>query len=69
MNMTYSEMIKECRVLAKSQNLTFRRSKKVGKINGKACYEIKSGIACKILHKGSLIAIWDTLLSESLAGQ
>ena len=43
--MNSNEIIKECRKLAKEQNIEFKRSKKVGTINGKACYEIESGIA------------------------
>jgi len=67
--MTTNEIMKECRALAKAQNLTFRRSKKVGTMNKKACYEIESGIAYKTLHKGSLGTVWETLLSENLANQ
>ena len=67
--MTNNEIMKECRSLAKIQNLTFRRSKTVSTINNKACYEIESGIQYKILHQGSLVTIWETLLSESLANQ
>ena len=68
--MTYSEIIKECRKLAKAQDLTFRRSRIVDKINNKACYEIESGIYCgTLLSQGSLFRVWDTLLSEKLAGQ
>ena len=67
--MNHSEIIKECRVLAKSQDLTFRRSKTVNTINGRACYEIESGIQYKTLHQGCLNTIWETLLSESLKGQ
>ena len=67
--MNSNEIIKECRNLAKSQNVTFKRSKKVGTINGKACYEIESGVECKTLHQGCLSTIWDTLLSESCANQ
>ena len=61
--------MKECRELAKDQSLTFRRSKTVGTINGKACYEIESGIEYKILQQGCLVTIWETLLSESLANK
>jgi hypothetical protein len=67
--MNSSEIIKECRTLAKNQNLTFRRSKAVNKINSKACYEIESGIEFKTLHQGCLNTIWLTLLSECLQGQ
>ena len=67
--MTNNEIIKECRLLAKTQNLAFRRSNRVDKINGKACYEIESGIEYKTLHQGSLVTIWETLLSENLANQ
>ncbi len=67
--MTNNEIIKECRALAKEQNLTFRRSKEVNKINNKACYEIESGIEYKILHQGCLVTIWETLLSEGLKGK
>lgn len=67
--MNSKEIIKECRELAKAQNLTFKRSKKINLINGKACYEIESGIQYKTLHQGSLVTIWETLLSECLSGQ
>ena len=67
--MTNNEIIKECRELAKTQNLTFKRSKTVSTINDKACYEIESGIQHKTLHQGSLVTIWETLLSENLANQ
>lgn len=60
---------KECRLLAKSQNLLFRRSKTINTINSKACYEIVSGIQHKVLHKGCLDTIYETLLSECLANQ
>ena len=67
--MTSNEIIKECRKLAKEQNLTFRRSKTIGLINGKACYEISSRTQYKTLHQAGLIAIWETLLAEGLKGQ
>lgn len=67
--MGHNEIMKECRALAKAQSLTFKRSKKVGTINGKACYEIESGIEYKTLHQGCLNTIWETLLSENLANQ
>ena len=67
--MTNNEIIKECRLLAKNQSLTFKRSKKIGLINGKACYEIESGIQYKILSHGCLSAIHDKLLSEVCANQ
>lgn len=67
--MTSNEIIKECRKLAKTQSLTFKRSIKVGTINNKACYEIESGIEYKTLHQGCLNTIWEALLSERLAGQ
>lgn len=67
--MTHNEVIKECRKLAKDQNIAFKRSKKVGTINGKACYEIESGIQRKTLHQGSLATIYETLLSEACANQ
>ena len=67
--MNSNEIIKECRNLAKEQNISFERSKKVGLINGKACYEIESGIECKKLHQGCLNTIWETLLSECCANQ
>jgi hypothetical protein len=67
--MKTSEIIKECRVLAKAQNLTFRRSKTVNKINNKPCYAIESGVEFKTLHQGSICTVWETLLSESLANQ
>ena len=66
--MNNSEIMKECRSLAKAQNLTFRRSKTVSTINNKACYEIESGFQYKVLHQGSLDTIWNTLLSENLKG-
>ena len=65
--MNINNIIKECRKLAKSQGLTFRRSKKIGLINGRACYEIESGIQYKTLHEGCLDTIYETLLSESCA--
>lgn len=68
-NMTYSEILKECRSLAKEQNITFRRSRTVSLINGKACYDLQSGIQSKNLCRGSLIAVWETLLSENFANQ
>jgi hypothetical protein len=64
--MKSSEIIKECRELAKNQSLTFRRSKTINEINNRACYEIESGIEYKILHQGNLETIWETLLSECL---
>jgi len=67
--LTNNEIIKECRKLAKVQNITFKRSKKVGTINGKACYEIESGIEYRTLHKGCLATIYDTLLSEACANK
>jgi hypothetical protein len=67
--MTSNEIIKECRALAKTQNISFSRSKTIDRINSKACYVIVSGIECKILHRGCLATIWDTLLSENLANQ
>jgi hypothetical protein len=67
--MNNNEIIKECRLLAKAQNLSFSRSKAIDRINNKACYVIASGIECKILHRGCLATIWDTLLSENLANQ
>lgn len=67
--MNSNEIIKECRRLAKAQNITFKRSKRVSTINGRACYEIESGIFCKTLHQGCLHTIWDTLLSEACANQ
>ena len=68
-NINSSEIIKECRTLAKNQNLTFRRSKTANKINGKACYKLESGIEFKTLHQGSLKTIWLTLLSEYFQGK
>jgi len=67
--MNSNEIMKECRVLAREQNLTFKRSENVGTINGKACYNIESGIEYKTLHQGCLVTIWETLLSEALTGQ
>ena len=67
--MRTNETIKECRKLAKAQNVTFKRSSKVGKINGMACYEIESGIEYKTLHQGCLNTVYETLLSESCANQ
>jgi len=67
--MKTNEILRECHKLAKEQGLSFRRSKSVNTINGKACYEIESGIEYKVLHKGCLNTIWDTLLSENLKGQ
>mgnify|MGYP003637775006 CR=1 FL=1 len=64
-----ANMIKECRELAKEQELSFDRSKTVNTINGKACYEIRSGIEIKVLHQGCLSTIHETLLSENLANQ
>ncbi len=65
----HNGIVKECRKLAKDQSLTFRRSKTVGNINGKACYEIESGIEYKVLYQNNLMCVWETLLSESLANQ
>ena len=67
--MNHSDTLKECRKLAKNQNVTFKRSKKVNKINGLACYEIESGKQYKTLHQGCLNSIYDTLLSESLSNK
>lgn len=67
--MLSAEMFKECKILAKAQKLTFKRSELINKINGKACYVIESGIQCKVLHKGCLATIYETLLSEALKGQ
>ena len=69
MKLTITEIIKECRKLAKSQGLTFRRSKKIGLINGKACYEIESGIQYKTLHEGCLDTVYEVLISEYYANQ
>lgn len=65
--MNANETIKECRKLAKEQNVVFKRSKKVGTMNGKACYEIESGIMQKTLCQGSLGTIHETLLSGDCA--
>jgi hypothetical protein len=67
--MKYNEIIKECRELAKTQNIEFKRSKTISTINNKACYELESGIQQKTLQTGSLMTVWNTLLSESLANQ
>lgn len=67
--MNSNEIIKECRKLAKAQNIEFKRSKTTGTINGEACYEIHSGIAYKVLHQGCLHTIWETLLSEACANK
>ena len=67
--MKNSEIIKDCRKLAKSQSIKFKRSKTINKINGAACYEIESGIQHKTLHQGCLDTIYQTLLSESCANQ
>ena len=67
--MKYNEIIKECRELAKAQNIEFKRSKTISTINNKACYELESGIQSKTLQTGSLMTVWNTLLSESLANQ
>tara|TARA_R110000851_G_scaffold31339_1_gene84824 strand:- start:392 stop:595 length:204 start_codon:yes stop_codon:yes gene_type:complete len=67
--MTNAQILKECRQLAKTQGLTFRRSKTVSTINGLACYEIESGLEFKVLHQGNLTTIWETLLSECFAGK
>tara|TARA_R110000851_G_scaffold207020_1_gene359031 strand:+ start:268 stop:471 length:204 start_codon:yes stop_codon:yes gene_type:complete len=67
--MTNSEIIKECRVLAKYQGIIFRRLKAVSKINGKPCYKIESGVEFKVLHQGNLNTIWAALLSELFKGQ
>ena len=69
MKLTINEIIKECRKLAKNQCLTFKRSKKIGLINGKACYEIESGIQYKTLQQGCLDTVYEMLLSESCANQ
>lgn len=67
--MNTNKTIKECRMLANAQNLTFKRSQSVGLINGKACYEIESGIQYKILSQGCLSTVYNKLLSESCANQ
>lgn len=67
--MNSSEIMKECRKLAKEQSIEFKRSKKVGKINGRACYELHSGLFYKVLHQGSIETIYETLLSEACANQ
>lgn len=67
--MKNSEIMKECRKLAKAQSIVFKRSKSVNKINGLACYEIESGIQHKTLHQGCLNTIYQTLLSEACANQ
>ena len=67
--MNSNEILKECRELAKAQGLTVRRSTLVNRINGKACYEIESGIEYKILQQACLTTIWMTLLSEALKGK
>lgn len=67
--MNSNEIIKECHKLAKAQNVEFKRSKKVGTINGNACYEIESGIQVKTLHQGSLNTVYETLLNGSCANQ
>jgi len=67
--MKHNEVIKNCRILAKEQNLTFRRSKKISTINGKTCYEIESGIQYKTLQQDCISTIYATLYSGSLANQ
>ena len=67
--MNAKETIKECLKLAKEQNIEFKRSSKVGKINGRACYELESGIEYKTLHQGCLDTIYETLLSEACANK
>ena len=67
--MNSAQMFKECKILAKAQNLTFKRSELINRINGKACYVIESGVQHNVLHKGNMATIWMTLLSESLKGQ
>ena len=67
--MKRSLIIKECRLLARASNIVFKRSKTIDKINGKACYEIESGIECKTLAQGSLIQIWEDLASQYYANK
>lgn len=69
MGINYSEVLKECRKLSKEQGLEFRRSKTVGTINGFACYEIESGIVEYVLHQGSLVNVWEHLLSGYFKGK
>ncbi len=67
--MNSNEIMKECRKLAKEQSIEFKRSKTVGNINGRACYELHSGLFYKVLHQGCVETIYDTLLSESCANK
>tara|TARA_R110000850_G_C9658181_1_gene435241 strand:+ start:297 stop:506 length:210 start_codon:yes stop_codon:yes gene_type:complete len=69
MKQTQNKIIKECIALAKRQGLTFKRSTKVGTINGNACYEIESGVQFKTLQTGYLRSIHSDLLSGDFAGQ
>jgi hypothetical protein len=67
--MNTNDVIKECRQLAKTQNLTFGRSKTIDKINGKAAYSISSGVTVEILDCNNLVCIWHTLLSCNLVNK
>ena len=67
--MNYSEIIKDCKKLAKSQQIEFKRSKSINTINGLACYELESGFQYKTLHQGCLDTIYQTLLSGACANQ
>ena len=67
--MKYSELLKECKKLAKEQCIEFKRSVSVNKINNSACYELESGIQNKKLHQGSIETIYETLLSGVCANQ
>jgi hypothetical protein len=64
--MNNNDVIKECRKLAKAQNLKFRRSKTIDKINGKPAYNIESNKTVEILDCNNLACIWSTLLSCNL---
>lgn len=66
--MTSNEIIKECRKLAKEQNIVFRRAKTVNTINGYAAYELESGIQYKVLYQAPLTQVWGNLLNESFSG-
>ena len=61
--MNYKDTIKECRILAKANQLEFSRSKAINNFNGKACYQLRSNVEYKVWHIGCLQTIYHTLLS------
>ena len=67
--MKYAQMLKECKKLAKSQSLDFKRSKTIALLNNRACYEIESGFQYKVLFRGNLTNVYMVLISEKYKGQ